>query len=181
MIPVLGYRFTLICLSFPYVTRLPTPQHASCLSIPFLVSVWLLLSIWLCVRLPAILPKPLVSVLLSGRLTKMSSWHCHTKRAKTKQSKTQLLSLQVGQHVKVTDWSLLKTINHHWCTLWQDSTLNLPHMHSNTAAKCITELLKTDSQSVTSHPHWSNHILILQRFHLHGDNFKIFFFFWCVT
>lgn len=68
----------------------------------------------------AILPKPFVSALLSGRLTKMFYWHCHTKLKKTKQSKakqskTQHLSLH-WQHIKVTDWSLLKAINHHGCT-----------------------------------------------------------------
>lgn len=47
-------------------------------------------------------------------------------------------------------------------------------MYGNAAAKNITELLETDSQSADRHHNRSNHIISLQRLHLHGDNKKIF-------
>lgn len=46
-------------------------------------------------------------------------------------------------------------------------------MYGNAAAKNITELLETDSQSADRHHNRSNHIISLQKLHLHGDNKKI--------
>lgn len=47
-------------------------------------------------------------------------------------------------------------------------------MYGNAAAKNITELLETDSQSADRHHNRSNPITSLQRLLLHGDNKKIF-------
>lgn len=139
---------------------------------PFLVSVWLLPSTWLCVRPPAILPKPCVSVLLSGRSKRNVLLPLPRKKSQNKAKQNTTIESTLTTYK--SDW--LKFSQDHLSPLvhpWPDSRLNLTHTYSNAAAKYITELLKTDSQSVTSHPHWSNPIIFLQRFHLQWDNFKI--------
>lgn len=81
-----------------------------------------LLSIWLCVRLSH--PSQTICVcavvweadqnVLLALPHKVEKEKTKTKQSKAKQSKTHL-SLH-WQHIKVTDWSLLKAINHHGCT-----------------------------------------------------------------
>lgn len=126
----------------------------------------------------AILPKPCASALLSVRLTKMFYWHCHKKlekqKSKTKQSKENT-TLESTLTTYKSDW--LKFAEGHsspWVHPWQNSRLTLTHVYGSAAAKNITELLETDSQSTDRLHNRSNHIISLQRFYLQGDNKKIF-------
>lgn len=112
-----GYHSTLTRVILYFFDLVAIPQQVSFLSIPFLVSVSATFHLALCETQPSFPNHLCLCCCLGGwpkcfTGTATQSWK---KQNKAKQSKTQHLSLH-WQHIKVTDWSLLKAINHHGCT-----------------------------------------------------------------